>query len=68
MLRRVALFAGLATGLAAAAAHAQTDASAEIFATYASGVVQVEIQEAGSAAKRRRILEKWDKDVYALPR
>jgi len=52
MPRCAALLVGLAAGLAAAAAHAQADASAEIFATYASGVVQVEIQESGSAAKR----------------
>lgn len=53
MARCAALLAGLvSTGLAAGAANAQTDASAEIFATHASGVVQVEIQEAGSAAKR----------------
>ena len=52
MLRRAALLAGLAAGLAAASAGAQTQASAEIFARYAAGVVQVEIQESQSSAKR----------------
>lgn len=53
MPRCAALLAGLTAGLAAAAAFAQSPpASSEIFARYAAGVVQVEIEESGSASKR----------------
>ncbi|MET0733953.1 MAG: hypothetical protein ABW054_12900 [Casimicrobiaceae bacterium] len=31
-------------------------------------LINYDFAKYGSAAERRRILEKWDKDVYALPR
>ena len=31
-------------------------------------LINYDFAKYGSAAERKRILEKWDKDVYALPR
>ena len=31
-------------------------------------LISYDFAKYGSAAERRRILEKWDKDVYAMPR